>query len=459
MTSIINRRIFFKVAATGVTGCMISPMELFPQGTSTPAPNILGTAKNCIFIMLGGAPSQVDTFDLKVGPWTPASFSPSTVRGLDWPSGLLPTLGTQLASDRITLVRSCMAPALVHSLQQTWSQTGRSPSNATGQIAPNVGSIVALEKESERLPNQPVPGFLSLNATGREIADAGYLPGRYAPFSGTSNSGGLPNLTHSANFTNSQETFELRYNTLRRVDDAFRQNPNFSSKLEEMADFYAAARAMMFDDRVIVAFRPSADDSRRYATGGAAFTSFGNACATAKNVLQANLGVRFIQINLGGWDHHGDIHNPTTGMTPLARQFDAGLGNLINDLSLLPGSRGSLLDDTLIIARGEFGRTVGELNALAGRDHYFTYSALVAGGGTRGGRALGATTASGAQVENPGWSLGRPIYSEDFAATIYSALGINYRTTRNDDPLGLGFEYVASSGTNYVGEPLSELFR
>jgi uncharacterized protein (DUF1501 family) len=183
---------------------------------------------------------------------------------------------------------------------------------------------------------------------------------------------------------------------------------------------------------------------------------------TARNVLQANLGVRYIQINLGGWDNHSNIYaggaNGNGGIYGPARQLDAGLGNLISDLAALPGTRGTMLDDTLIVVRGEFGRTIGALNGQAGRDHYFIFSTLIAGGGVRGGRAIGATTADAAFVEDPGWSAGRAIFSEDIAATIYSAMGINYRTTRWDDPLLRGFEYVPTTGTSYVGEPINELF-
>jgi hypothetical protein len=454
MSSIINRRVFFKVAATGVTGCMISPMQLFPQSGITSPANILGTAKNVIFVLLPGAPSHVDTFDLKVGAWTPANFTPGTINGLDWPSGLLPNLGTQLSQNRLAVVRSCQAPALVHSLLQTWTQTGRSPASATGSIAPNVGSVVALEKEGERLSNQPIPGFLSLNG-GVTIAGPGYFPGRYSPFDVAPNANGIAGLTHG----DGQTTFNTRYNMLALADESLTNQSRVSAKFEEMSDFYSSARAMMYDARVTSAFQFAATDANRYGTGTAA-TAFGNACLTAKNVLRANLGVRYVQINLGGWDNHTNIY-PATGVggiyTP-ARSLDTGLANLISDLAALPGSRGTLLDDTLIIARGEFGRTIGPLTGQAGRDHYFTYSALVAGGGVRGGRALGSTTTDGAFVDNPGWSVGRPIYSEDFAATIYSAMGINYRTTRTDDPLGRGFEYVATSGTNYVGEPIAELF-
>jgi len=449
MSSIINRRVFFKVAATGVTGCMISPMQLFPQSGITSPANILGTAKNVIFILLPGAPSQVDTFDLKVGSWTPTNFNPSTVNGLDWPTGLLPNLADQLSQNRLAVVRSCQAPALVHSLLQNWTQTGRSPTSATGRIAPNVGSVVALEKESERQSNQPIPGFLSLNG-GVTIAGPGYFPGRYSPFDITPSAAGLAGLTHP----DGQTVFNTRYNMLTLADQSLVHGSMVSSKFEEMADFYSSANAMMYDTRVTNAFKfTAATDGLRYGN-----SSFGNACLTAKNVLQANLGVRYIQINLGGWDNHSSIYAQNAGVYAPAGQLDKGLANLIGDLAAVPGSRGTLLDDTLIIARGEFGRTVGPLTGQAGRDHYFTYSALMAGGGVRGGRALGTTTSNGAFVDDPGWSQGRPIYSEDFAATIYSAMGINYRTTRHDDPLGRGFEYVATTGTNYIGEPIAELF-
>ena len=111
----------------------------------------------------------------------------------------------------------------------------------------------------------------------------------------------------------------------------------------------------------------------------------------------------------------------------------------------------------LIVVKGEFGRTIGNITGQNGRDHYFVHSALVAGGGIRGGNVLGKTTADGAFVEVPGWSEDRPVYAEDIAATIYSALGINYTTVRHDDPLGRGFEYIPTT-SGYVGKPIVELF-
>src|SRR5262245_44540097 len=137
MERIINRRLFFQIAGTGVAGCFVSPIDLLAQAGSEylPAPAmLLNTAKNVIFILLAGAPSQIDTFDFREGPWTPADFKPATINGVDFPEGLLPGITRQLS--RITIIRSCLSHALVHSLLQTWTQIARSPASATGRIAP-----------------------------------------------------------------------------------------------------------------------------------------------------------------------------------------------------------------------------------------------------------------------------------------------------------------------------------
>jgi hypothetical protein len=90
---VINRRIFFKLTGAGVAGYFLSPLDLGAQAAITQQPAlVLNSAKNAIFILLTGAASHVDTFDLKVGPWTPANFAPATFDGVDFPAGLLPAL-------------------------------------------------------------------------------------------------------------------------------------------------------------------------------------------------------------------------------------------------------------------------------------------------------------------------------------------------------------------------------
>jgi hypothetical protein len=451
MQPIIDRRLFFKIAATGVAGYLISPIEAFPQSATTTGPaTILNTAKNCIFILLPGAPSQTDTFDLRVGAWTPANFGPVTINGIDWPGGLMPSLAGQLNDNRFSIIRSCQSTALVHSLLQNWTQIARNPTSATGKIAPNVGSVVALEFERQRRANQKLPGFVSLNGGG-SLAGGGYFSGRYAPFDIIPAAAGLTNLVNP----DGPAQFSTRYNMLLAADSALRVPPSpLSSKLEEMADFYTSARQMMYDPVVMSAFQFAPADGLKYGN-----TAFGNACVTARNLLWADLGTRYVQITLGGWDNHQNIYNPNGGIYTPSRQFDVALGNLLLDLATIPGENGrTKLDETLIVVKGEFGRTVGNITSQMGRDHYFVHSALIAGGGVQGGRVLGKTTEDGAFVEDPGWSVGRPVYAEDIAATIYSALGINYKTIRRDDPLGRGFEYIPTTAS-YVGEPILELFQ
>lgn len=450
MQSIIDRRVFFKIAATGVAGYFVSPMQLVAQTvTTTPGATILGTARNCIFVLLAGGPSHIDTLDLRVGSWTPADFAPTTINGINWPGGLLTTLGTQLSANRFSVIRSCQSLALVHALLQDWNQIARNPANATGKIAPNIGSVVALEMEPQRKTGQKLPGFLSLNGGG-SLAGEGYFSGKYAPFDVSPSADGLSNLNHP----DGQTVYATRYSRLMAADASLRSTPSpLGTTIDEMSDFYTSANGMMYDPIVTNAFKFSATDQQKYGN-----SSFGGACVTARNVLAADLGVRYIQITLGGWDNHTNIYAPNNGIYPSARQLDAGLGNLIADLASMPGSQGrTMLDDTIIVVKGEFGRTVGNITGGGGRDHYFVHSTLIGGGGVQGGRTLGVTSPDAAFVDDPGWSQERPVYAEDIAATIYSALGIDYTTVRHDDPLGRGFEYIPQN-EGYLGTPIAELF-
>src|SRR2546429_1394553 len=244
MESIIDRRVFFKVAATGVAGCFVSPMRLFAQTiTSDSQARILGTAKYCIYILLPGAPSQIDTFDLRVGAWTPQNFAPTTINDIDWPNGLLPNLGTQLNINQFSIIRSCQSTALVHPLLQNWNQIARNPISATGKIAPNVGSVVALEMESQRRSGQRLPGFLSLSGGG-SLAGPGYFSGKYAPFDVAPNAGGISDPRQPrgpAGFTSRYNMRMAAHASLGAM--AFR----FGTPGGEMAGFYSLPRTMRDD--------------------------------------------------------------------------------------------------------------------------------------------------------------------------------------------------------------------
>ncbi len=445
----LSRRAFVELSLGGLVASWFlrSPSYAYAATTSGVIPR--GSAKNAIFVFLPGAPSQIDTWDLKEGPWTPPEFAPATFAGdIRFPQGLMPRLADQLGD--IVIVRSCLAWALVHGLAQTWSQISRNPTSALGNIAPHIGSVVALEMESKKDPKiEVLPSFISLN-TGGGMVGSGYLPSIYSPFSALPTLTGLPSLSHPDGATR----FALRWSDLQTLDGKLRTGEPLGKDAADMAGFYDQAKVMMDSPDVNALFAYSPEESQRYGN-----SAFGNSCVVAKKLLAGRRGVRFVQVSLGGWDNHSAIYNRTGGVFRNCAQLDPALAALLQDLKASPGetSGQSLLDETLVVVLGEFGRTVGNLNGQAGRDHFLRTSVLFAGGGVKGGRVIGSTDATGAKLNEAGWSGNRDIRTEDIAATIYSTLGIDWTTVRYDDPLKRGFEYVpyAKDGSY---KPIDELF-
>ncbi|HXE62181.1 MAG TPA: DUF1501 domain-containing protein [Bryobacteraceae bacterium] len=432
----LTRRHFFHLAGAGVTASWLAArLPATPVIDSTPV-TTLNKARNVIFILLAGAPSHTDTFDLKVlNGTTPESFAPETANGILFPTGLLPKLAAAIPD--FAIVRSMQAWALVHSLAQTWTQIGRNPAGVLGNVSPNIGSVVAIEKQAERTPSQVFPTFLALNSAG--AAGPGYFAAEYAPFKVTPTTSGLKNTTNA----DGETRFNTRWDFLHHLDDPLRATSNFS----DFDEFYTAAKGMMYNPAVTNAFKYTAADSQRYGS-----TSFGNACLLAKQVLGANQGTRYIEITLGGWDMHQNIY-AANQLPLLGATLDNGLSALIADLK----ASGDF-DNTMIVMAGEFGRTVGPLTSGKGRDHYPQQFAFFAGARVRGGRAIGSTDSTGANIVDTGWSRGRAIKPEDIEATIYSAMGINWTTIRRDDPLGRGFYYVPNSDQDVYG-PIVELWQ
>ena len=439
-----TRRNFFEILGAGVTGAFLAERYAKAASVTTSGAATKNTAQNVIFILLAGAPSHTDTFDLKMVPnITPATFAPQTVNGVLWPTGLLPKLGNLLPD--IAIVRSMRAHALVHSLAQTWTQIGRNPAAALGNIAPNIGSVVSIEKDKTRLPGQVFPTFLALNSGGG--VGAGYLPAVYAPFRVTPSSNGIANTTNP----DGQTRFTGRWNLMHSLDDTLRLSAPYGKSMSDYNDFYTAAQGLMYNPVVDQGFRFTTADSQRYGVNNAA-TSLGNACLLASQVLKANQGTRFIQITSNdGWDMHQNIY-AANQLPAKGAILDSAVSALLSDLKA-----NGLLDSTMVVMVGEFGRTVGPLSGAGGRDHWLQQFAMFAGGGVKGGNIIGATNATGSDTADFGWGLNRYVYAEDIEATIYSALGIDWTTVRHDDPLGRGFEYVPTTGP-FQFAPVNELF-
>jgi uncharacterized protein (DUF1501 family) len=146
----------------------------------------------------------------------------------------------------------------------------------------------------------------------------------------------------------------------------------------------------------------------------------------------------------------------------LCRELDNCLGSLLQDLGNTKDRSGrTLLEKTLIVSMGEFGRTPGPLTHIGGRDHHrFASVVLFAGGGVKGERVIGATDEIGGKVVKPGWHGGRSIYPEDVVATIYSGLGIDWTKRIQNTPSGRVFSYVDGTSASGMIDPdeVRELF-
>jgi len=438
----ISRRRLFRLAGSGLTVSWLAGRLPAEQGFTQADITTKNSAKNCIFILLTGAPSHTDTFDYKATPEKPADLlKPETTNDILWPTGLLPNIGNHLGD--VAIIRSLRSWALVHSLSQTWYQIGRNPAAVLGDIAPNLGSIVAIEKEGERRPGQVFPTFLALNAPSG--IGSGYLASAYSPFRVTPTTTGLRDTANPDDATGNGVMRE-RFDLLDALDKSLRTEAPYGRDLSDMDSFYQAARGMMYNPDVAQAFGFSAAESSLYGN-----SAFGNACLVAKKVLTADQGTRFIQINFGSWDHHQQIY-ADANLPRMSRMLDAGVAQLLTDLKAT-----GLLDSTLVVMMGEFGRTVGALSGAQGRDHWMQQFALFAGAGVQGGSVIGSTDATGLQTADPGWSRGRDVRPEDVEATIYSAMGINWTKVRYDDPFHRGFFYVPDSDQDIYG-PVNELW-
>lgn len=447
-----SRRGFLRVAGTGLLATYLADVINPPllQAAASSLPSLHRTAKGCILIFLSGAPSQVDTWDLKEGDWTPALFAPTSYGDTRFPQGLMPKTAAKLGN--IVIVRSALAWALVHPLAQAWMQVARNPATTAGSIAPHLGAVVALEAQLARRPEDILPGFVALSSGDVPciVPDSGYLPGEYGPFLTVANASGLADLFHPDGEFRLAQRLQLV-----GMLDPRRQSGELGRRSIDMDSFYESARLLTQSPDVNAMFTLSPADHSRYGE-----SEFGDGLIIARNLVSARRGTRLVQVTMSDWDHHRGIY-ATQGSSVVTnmQQFDPAFAALLSDLAAMRGSQAgrTLLDETLVVVLSEFGRTVGALNPQGGRDHYLRMSVAFAGGGTRGGRVLGQTDATGADVLEYGWSRARDIRPEDIAATIYSALGIDYTTVRHDDPLKIGYEYVPQAGAGVYG-PIDELF-
>lgn len=434
--SLLTRREVFRVGGCALSAYWFLPL-LNPQNVraeETVRPR--GSARFVIFVMLDGGQSHVDGWDFKEGKWTPPDFDVREIKpGVKWPMALYPRLASQL--ERVALVRSVEAWDSVHGRAQYYVQSAHTLNPALQKELPPVGSVVAYESASSRRSTDTLPGYVAINVTQSQagLLKSGFLPATYSPFH-------IDTATGLGAYSMEEEgrkEFLRRWELLKSFDGRLRNDSSLAAKaFHDYHNHYEGAVNLMADSRTSQVFQIDAAERERY---GKNIT--GDACIIARKLIEADAGTRFVFLQQDGWDHHKDIYDRKNHYDH-SIELDAALGSLIEDLATRKRTDGrTLLEETMVICMGEFGRTPGDITGLKGRDHHqYAFTVLFAGGGVKGGQIIGKTDEIGARVVETGWGIKRSIYMEDIATTIYSAMGIDWKKTIKGTPSGRDYYYI-----------------
>jgi len=461
-TLLPNRRDVLKWGSTAMMAACIgetlAPLKVKAAGA---AANPRGTARNCIVIMMGGAMSQADCWDFKETQYTPKDLDVQKFTSDIWLSKTLFPRASEYV-DKIALVRSMRANEMIHFIGQYHTQTGRALNVAVAREIPAMGSLIAYELENRRRESDTLPTYMStyMAQCNNGAIGCGFLPTRTTGLDLDPTSAFE---TFGAGSSSSSEVLERRWNLLQEYEKIARADTFAMGKTaSDYETFYADARRIAADPRWSSLFKITQQERDRYGND-----EYGLGLILARNILKADAGAHFVYVNDGGrWDQHSFIFDRTKRVNHYVNceRWDKGFASLIADLSSLPGSVAgkTLLDETLIMATSEFGRTPA-MNAVAGRDHYRqVYTTLFAGGGVKGGRVIGKTNHDASEVVQTRWKHKEQPFMDNCTATIYSALGIDWKKTISNTPSGRGYEYVQTApigGTQFISnDEIAELF-
>ncbi len=457
--TLLSRRNVLKASLAGLAGLSL-PGLLRHQADAARAGKAHGKGKSVILLWMAGGPSHIDTWDPKPNR-PPENRGPFGVTRTRLPGVLISEhLPKQAAMmDRFTLIRSVDARHSNHepnTVFQTGSIEAAPRVNPRGRLYPAIGSIVA----KHHGPNHPaMPAYATFMRSRSHLAFAGYLGKRYDPFI-VNSAARLPIYDLVGRDTGQVSTptaLQLPVHLpARRLGDRrglAQQLDRLRHGLDAGADsldrFGQQALDLLVGGRMQDALDLSREPEKVRQRYGPHLWC--QQALLARRMVEA--GVAFITLDLsyhtasGTWDTHGDNIPPyggiRKGLGPLLPLFDHLLTTLVDDLA----QRG-LLDQVLVIAMGEFGRTpqVGTQGSTDGRNHWpYVLSMCLAGGGLKHGQVIGSTEKDGGQIAT------RPVRPADLAATIYQHMGVPLDT-----------EYVDTTGRphfiTYNGKPVEELF-
>ena len=441
----ISRRNFLRIGGLGWGGLTLAQL-LASDARAASTPN-QSRPKSVIMIYLVGGPPHQDLFDLKpfapreiAGPWKPI---PTNVRGIEI-CELLPQMAGMM--DRFVPIRSLVGAQAEHDATQCftgrpprgpgvptggWPQFGSVVSKVSGGFDRATPPYVSLCYTCTHEPyNEPGPGILGIGQSGLR------------PLGSTRDDMVLNGVT--------PERLGDRKSLLANVD-RFRKSADTKGMMDGLDAFTQQAMDLLTSSKLAEALDLSKEDPRiveRYGTGNPKILIDENGAPRvpqsllmARRLIEA--GVRVVTLNYSKWDWHGGSYNTIFNREkedfPI---FDNAISALVKDLE----NRG-LLDDTMILVWGEFGRTP-KISDIVGRDHWPRVAcALMAGGGIRGGQVIGATDRLG------GEAIDRPVTFPEVFATLYHHLGIDAANTTIQDLRGRP-QYLVDAGVKPIQELL-----
>ena len=408
----ISRRDGLKLGLGGlISGGLSGALRATASEDSHGGSGIKKQADACILIWMDGGPSHYETFDPK--PEAPVEirgqFSPIATQtpGMFFSQPMKRLAGI---SNDLAIVRSIRHDQGNHGAGNHYMMTGAPPRIPVGcgafvSFHPSLGSVVSHQVGAP----DGVPPYFSIPNMSRS-GGPNFLGARHAPFivPDDPNRSGfrvrdvtIPTGLTDARFESRQE-IRRQIDKMQRLTEAAIADPVVASD-----EFYSQGMQILQSTEAQAAFDIHSEPSEvRDAYGR---TPFGQRALLARRLVGA--GVPFVTLYFGGWDHHTDLFNAFDKKVP---PFESAIAALIEDLK-----QQGMLDRTMVIALGEFGRTP-KINDRGGRDHWSNaMSVMFAGGGTRGGQVIGATDRQGyAAVE-------RILSPENFVSTVYRKLGID----------------------------------
>ncbi len=391
----VTRRTFVSGAASAMLG--VNYISQFGHAEEkTPVNYPKGTAKSVIYLYMSGGMSHLDSFDIKPENSEvrgEAGAIKTNVSGIRV-SKFFPEVARQM--DKVAIVNSLTTTQGAHEegryiMHTSYAQRGTIRHPDLGAWVTKLGGKIS----------ETLPAFVKVGGGGRSLG-GGFFEPKYAALPVGDPKAGLQYSKRHG--TVSEEVFKDRLAMLKQMNGEFQSKYKQKSVNAYDAMYKDAVKLMTSED--LQAFDLSQEDQKNAVRYGE--NKFGQGCLLARRLVEK--GVRFVEVNLGGWDNHNSIYDR---FAENSKTLDTALGALLADLK----SRG-LLDSTLVVLATEFGRTP-KINQNKGRDHYpKAFSGLLAGGGIKGGQVYGKTDAGGMNV------VENKVGVQDFNATIARALGL-----------------------------------